>query len=364
MKNTIILQGLKISTNYKFVKFTKSTTTKVVTRVAKSTLEVLFVACRKSSDIVSSEIELVEDVVLEETPYIEIKNPIYRINDFYFRKIIPSDIIIEQYIVEDISQFLVYKNKYQLTILIPTNRLQDFKGYIQAVTCSGFLEYLSADTCPVLANVAPLYLGGKNLCFNSKNTYSIKTVDAYSKYLVQSVDVFYAYLSGLESRLKSYGMDLLGYPISENPATSNYIRWKLVDKDKQIQRKTGYDFLNHTVQCKAIMEMEVCFSDMEMCEDFVFKYQNLEFISNYTEWYVKDKIGNLWLCSAFYDPLPTQFDTTQASNAEGNFSYSQTFTVNLYYYIVKDTKVYEIHKVILDMVAKSSDPLNNTILKF
>lgn len=352
MKNVIVTQGLKISTDCKFIKFTKSEeTTRALTKVSTSVLEILFKNCRKSSDIVGKGIDLLEDLTLEETDYIEIKNPIFRINDFYFRKIVNFNFVYSQFIVEDISEFIVYKNSSQLIVLIPTNRLTDYKGYVNAVVSSCYFEYLRAGSCPLLVNVKSAYITERNACINSSSTTAINTVKAYTGYLIRSVDVFYEYLNGLGDRLRAYGMELLGYPIDETAKSGNYIRWKLTDKDKRVQRVTGGPFLNHAVQSKATMEMEACFSDFQMYEDFLFKYQHYKLVSNYTEWYVTDIVGTKWLCSAMYGPIDTAFDNSNAENSEGNFSYTKTFSVDLYYYIVEDAKVYKIYETIQNMVA-------------
>lgn len=351
MKNVIVTQGLRITTNCKYVKFTESDTTRVVNRVTSSVLEILFKKCRKSSDIVSKGIDLLEEKILEQTDYIEIKNPIIRINDFYFRKIVDFDFTYTQFIVEDIQQFLVYKNSSQLIVLIPTNRLKDYKGYVNAVTSSCYFEYLRADRCPSLNNIKAQYIADKNLCLNSTSTTAIKTAKAYDGYLVKSVDVFYEYLNGLRKRLEAFGMDLLGYPIDETAKSSNYIRWKLTEKDKRVQRVTGAPFLNHAVQSRATMEMEACFSDLPVFEDFIFKYQHYKLVTNYTEWYVTDIVGDKWLCSAMYSPISTEFDNSSAENSEGNFSFSKTFTVDLFYYIIEDTQVYNLYKIIKQMTA-------------
>lgn len=357
MKNVIVTQGLKITTNNKYVKFTEADTTRVVNRVQSSTLEILFKKCRKSSDIVGSGIDLIEDKVLEETDYKEIKNPIIRINDFYFRKIVDFNFSYSQFIVEDISQFVIYKNSSQLIVLIPTNRLKDYKGFVQAVISSCYLEYLRAGSCPLLSNIKSQYISDVDLCVSSSNTTAIKTSKAYDGYLVKSVDVFYEYLTGLSKRLEAFGMSLVGYPIDETPPTSNYIRWKLTEKDKRVQRVTGAPFLSHAVQTRATMQMEACFSDFKVFEDFCFKYQHYTLITNYTEFYVTDIVGTKWLCSALYSTINTDFDNSSTESSEGTFSYTKTFTVDLYYYIVEDAKAFKLYNIIKQVTADERDPL-------
>lgn len=360
--NTIVTQGLRIDTPAKYVKFIENSFTQAVYDVKGSVLDVNFVKCRKSSDIVGKGIKLYEDKPLESTGFIEIKNPIFRINDFFFRKIVPKSFTFTQQIVNDIDNFLIYKNSNELTILIPAKRLKDFKGYIKAINCSHMLEYVKAGDCASLTNITSL-LGDESGCINSSNITGQNSENHYTQYILKGVDVFYEYLKGLKQILKEFGMDLLGYPIDKTLSTRNYIRWKLTDKDKHVQRKTNDTFLAHAVLCKAVMEMEVYITDLEMYEDFIFKYQHYRLITNYTEWYCKDKLGNLWMASAQYDPISTAFDSSQAQNQDGNFSFSTTFNVNLYYYIVEDWKAYRLFGAIASIVDKSTDPLNNEVIK-
>lgn len=361
--NTIVIQGLRIDTPAKYVKFSKSETTKAVYNIKSSVFEILFRQCRKSSDIVSKYVKILKDQILEESEYLEIKNPIFRINGFFFKKIVNQSFTFTQVIVSDIENFLVYRNSTELIVLIPAKRLKDFKGYVKAINCSNMLEYIKGDQCVSLTNISSILLSDKSFCINSKNLTIQNSAEHYSKYILKGVDVIYEYLQGLKRILNEFGMDLLGYPIDQTLTTRNYIRWKLTDKDKHIQRKTNQDLLHHAVLCRTVMEMQVSIADMEMYEDFIFKYQHYRLITNYTEWYVKDKLGTRWLCSAQYEPIQTTFDTEQAQNADGNFSFSTTFNVNLFYYIVEDYQAYKIFGYLGKIVAKSTDPLDESIIK-
>lgn len=361
-KRVVVTQGLRIETFCKYIKFTESDTTKVVPKLSNSTLEIFFRKCRKSSDIVHRDITLLKAVPLVPTGYIELKDVYVKLNGFLFRRLTLQGFNLSIQIVEGPKEFLIYKNSSQLIVIVPANRTKDFKGFIKAINCSQMLEYV--DACPeaYISNISSVFLIDGNFCYNSKDVSSRKAEDEYRKYLVSGVDVVYEYLNGLKQILENYGMGLQGYPIDEAAPARNFIRWKFTDKDKHVQRKSGDEPLNNCVQCKATIELEGNFQDLPIYEDFIFKYQNYELVSNYTSWYVPDLTGKRWLCSALYGAISTAFDSSQASNSDGNFAFSFSVTVDIFYYIVKNVASPQIWAQVTKILTSQCDPLTSEII--
>lgn len=350
--NTIILQGLKITTTCKYVKFTESTIIDIHEDLASSYIEIKFPRGIKSCNIVDRHVKCLYETILKSTDYIKIYNPIVDLNGVRFKKLTEGVLNYSQYLVANIDDFLLEYDRNHITILIPTSKKDDLCTYLKCLKMIPMIQVLDAPELCELDNLYNLNIDKKDVYMDSDNKFVFNTKEFYDAYILRMVDVFESFKRQLEERLLKRGIQLLTFPVDEKLQTANHIVYRISELSTQVSRKTDFSVLNEAVQHRSTIEFELSTPNLILFNDVRTRYQNLNFISDFTEFYTKDKLGNDWISTAKWDKITTDFEADFSQDSKGNFAYKSTFNCELYYYVVFDVLHYKIREIIATILAE------------
>lgn len=353
--NTVIAQGLRITTHCRYFKFTKSRWLSVTENFDKSVIEIKFPRGFRSSDIVDRRIEVLKDFELIETDFTRIKKVLVNLNGLVLTKLVTDVYNYSQLLVEDIDDFIMDFDELQCKILIPKTRNFDTQTYLDLISKNPYLEIVDSSELEVLANYYNINIVNEDVVINSTNEFVFSAKKKYSKYLLEMIDIQDSFNTQLSGILKDYGVELIRYPIDSNVHNVNHIVFRITDLGAQESHKTDQFPLRYAVQHKATIDFELTFPDLVMYSDFKTRYQNVDLVSNFTEFYTEDKLGVKWISSIKWNPISTDFEQDYAQDNQGNVSFKASFSAELYYYVVYDEMFYNIQTTILSLLALNKD---------
>ena len=355
----IVFQGLKISTPCCYLKFTLGRWLKITEDFERSLFEVVFPNNFKSSDLIDYRITLVAEKKLVQTDYIKLGTPEFNLNGLKFKKLVQKDYLFSQIIVSDSEEFTMNYEEDRCTILIPKKLVYDIEKYIALLKYNPFIEIVDYSKLKSLNNFYSINFSKKPFTINSSNEFAFGTKKKYQKYILNTEDVLLSFKLQLEGILKEFGVNLLEYPIAKNLNSRNHIVYRFTELGSQLSRKTiDENTLRYATQQKATVEFDASFPDIIILTDFKNKYQNLDLVSNFTEFYTKDSLGNDWLSNVKWNQISSEFEQDFTQDNVGNIAFRVTFNAEIYYYIVRDELFNTINKIVVNLL--SCDTNNNT----
>lgn len=268
-----------------------------------------------------------------------------------FEKLVPNEYIFNQFIVDDIKDFTMDYDDTQCTILMPKHNPK-VEQYLDVLSRNPYLNILSCEL-EDFYNVYGLLIKDSDVNISTKNQFVFSSKSSYTRYLLSQVDTLESFLSQIKSILNSYGMQLVKYPLSEDAETANRAIYRITELGKQVSHKTGSDVLKDEVQAQSTIEFEFTFLDMIMYEDFRTRYQNVDLLSNFTEFYTVDKNNDSWIANVKWSELPTDFTQDFSQDNQGNNAYSFTITAEVHHYIVYD-KLYKSIQTIITKICSTN----------
>lgn len=356
--NAIIIQGLKVSTRCRYVKFTEGKWLKVAENLSESYIEITFLRGLRSSDVFDSRIEILADLELRSTDYIRIHNPIISIGGLVVKKIKNGPYSFSQYLVSNIDKFIMDYDEYGCKVLIPADEEFDVCKYVELINRNPFLEVVDYSKVEKLYNFNSTNLLDNDAKLNSTNEFKFSSKAKYEKYLLRMIDVHKSLIENLKKIATEYGVQLVRYPIDENVSNVNRLIYKITELGSQVLHPTGHHPLRYEVQHKSLIEIEVSFPDLILFNDFKTRYQNVDLFTNFTEFYTTDKLGNNWLSCLKWNPINTDFNQDYTQDSQGNLAFQAMLTAELHYYVVYDETFISIRDTIVELIAESTDKLS------
>lgn len=348
----ILTQGIEITTNCKYIKFSESKSFRVIEDNQSSVLTIYFREGLRSCDVTDNHLRYVYKDKFHETDYIRVINPVVDICGLKFRKITTEIVNFSQYVVGDISDFLVEYSINHVRVLIPKKKIHEICTYIKCIKSIPIFEYISSDELVELTNITNLNIGVKNVHIDTGDKFEYFTKKFYEMYILRMIDVQERFIQLLTEKLESRGLQLLKMPIDENLRTASHVTYKISDLSHQESRKSGWSPLNEAVQHVTKFDFELSTPNLILFNDFRTRFQNLDFISNFTEFHTPDKFGNQWVSAVKWEPITTNFNSDFEQDSKGNFAYSAQFSCEVHHYVVYDVKHYKILQVILEQISE------------
>lgn len=350
--NTIVINGLRITTNCPFIKFNEANRYSIES--SNRILTINFTKGSSSSSIKKSWIECVEDLPLVPTEYIRINQSITSINGLKVRRLTPHEMLFAQFIVDDIEEFVMDYDVSQCIILIP-KRKPSIEKYVELLTRNPYLEIIDDSELSDLYNVYGIFIKNEGLNYNKKNDFVFSTKEMYERYLLSDVDVMHSFLLQLKSLLTGFGIELVKYPLQESVAVADRFIYRITDLGKQESHKNGFEVLRDETQKTSTIEFECSFLNNVIFEDFRHRYQNLDFLSNFTQFYTNDKLGKPWVSHVEWSTLPTDFTQDFSQDNQGNSAVSFQLNCILHYYSIYDRRYVNIREIILKLVSRAKN---------
>jgi hypothetical protein len=338
MIKSLIVQGLKIRTHCKYIKFTQDRTLSIKEDGIRSVFEIRFPKGFNSGNIISKKISLVYKTELQETDYIPVVNPIINLSGVKIRKIIDRVINYSQIIVKDIDEFIIEFDENKATVLIPASKQDDIDTYLECLGGIPYFEIVEVGDIPQgrLTNLYNLNLHNKDQVYCNKSHFVFESKAFYDRYSLRMIDILYSFITQLTTILEDYGIQLVGYPVDEDKLTPNNILYRITDLGDQVSHKSDSNEMRYAVQHRTNIEFELTTPNFVMYNDFKTRYQNLDLVSNFTEFYTNDKYSVRWISTAKWGEIESNFNQEYDQDQQGNFAFHAAFSVELYYYVVFD----------------------------
>ena len=352
----VVVQDLLIKTNCRYLKVTFSKFLEIVEDYDSSCIRINVPEGFCKSDIIDKRIEVLgyDDSPLQETDYIKLTNSCPILNGFKFKKLIQTDYVINQYLINDSNQtnFVIRFDDTRCEIVIPKIKTHDVDGYLRTLCKNPYLRVsVDEDSDQVLSNIYSYNITESSRDITSNNFFEFNTRKSYSKYLLTSAMVYDSFLMRVKGLFVDKGIDFIKYPKTDNLKSTNYVIYRLIDSGRQMSRRTYQEPLRYAVQKSSIFNFEFSCTDIPVLDDFRTKYQNLDFLTNLTMFNTNDTLGRPWLSNIVWSPIPTDFNQEYDQDSMANIAHRVEFSATLNYYEVYDEKYHSISKVITNILA-------------
>lgn len=350
----VVIYGLKISTNCRYLKITYSDYLNIKEDFNSSCfyLDIPKGFCKK--DIIHGRISVVDDSEVKETDFIKLSNYSPIINGFKFTKLIQSDYVINQFIINNSDQtnFVIRFDSSRCEIIIPKIKLHDVDAYLCILSKNPYIKVEKEGCDQVLSNVYSYNITEFSGDITSNNFFEFNTSKSYSKYLLTSVKILDSFLKGVKGIVVDKGIDFIPYPKTKDVKSTNYMIYRFLEVGRQVSRRTVEQPLRFAVQKTSTISFELSCSDLKVLDDFKVRYQNLDLLSNFTMFNTTDSLGRIWLSNVMWSPIPTDFNQElMEQDSQAYTAHRIEFTATISYYEVYDETYHRISEVITKILA-------------
>jgi len=345
----LYIQGCIISTDRSYVRIGYSNEVEFLESYVDNCYYIKVPKGYKWSDLYNKNLKVLKDQVIEETNNIKVPNQIYELNGLKLRKLVHTDYVISQYLIKDIKEYKMLMNETQCQILIPQKSDYEFNKYIALLSQNPYIEVIDYSDLVSLKNFYAVNLSWKSKSLTSSNEFAFNTKKFYTKYILEPIDIQNSFINILKSKLAVYGLDLLRYPIDDNVKTVDHVVWRYTDLNKQETYKSDYYPLNDIFRQVDHCDFELTTPNMVIFNDFKNRYQNIDFLTNWTTFNTLDKIGREWSSSITWQPISTDFNQDYEQDSQGNIAMRASFSADITHYTVYDKTYYDIQKTILSL---------------
>ena len=351
----VVFQGLKIATSCRWLKYTIADKIEVTEDFERSVLEIKFPKGTKSSDIKWHRVELIEDRELKETnKYIKVETPEINFNGLKVKKLTVELCLFTQAIVKGIDSFSTICEEDRYIILIPERYSHRIDKYVQEWNKNPYFEVIDYSGLEKLTNFYNVYLSDKSVTIESSNEFPLNTVETYEEYILGMGDIQDSFRVQIEEILGKFGLQLVIYPMDKNVQTENHVGYRIVELGAQLSRKTAdEEGLRNVIQHRSTWEFELSTPNLPLFTDFKNKFQNLDLLTNFTEFYTKDKLGENWVSAVRWGTTDSSFEHDHTQDSKGYYALRFTFQAEIYYYIVYDKTYNYIKEIVANLISKN-----------
>lgn len=385
--NKIIICGLEITTSLAHISFEKSRSAGIETDVDSSLLKIYFNSRTTNEDIEKMEkfyqlsikrfgdVKKISEFGINTDKIYNIYNAKISINGMNcICKSLSPYSFSQILLTDDIDDIQVKYNDNMCILFIPKRissvinnpsvniKSKEYKNaikeYLVAFDSIPYLERNSDSEVPkFISNYHKVNFNNYNrdIILQDTKSFSYSPKEKYVKYRISMDDVHAEFIKGVKKILDGFGMSLIKAPVQdEHSLTTNYITYTIIQVGKQGTRKTlDGEILREAIKHSSQIEFVANGSDLIVLEDFKNKYQNIDLLSNFTEFIVspKDEEDDVkWRCAVFWNPIDTSFTPGFGQDSFGKSGFSYPFSCMLDYYIVYDNKYNEIIDTIIKYV--------------
>lgn len=356
----LVTQGLRITTDSRYIKFSKGSKFNTRLDINSSCLYIEFPIGQLTTEMSSPYVEVLVPGVLVETNYIKVINPVINLNGLELEKYSLGDYNYSQLIVEDIDEFIMNFDSSYCQVLIPKTQDWNINKFIGLLQKNPFIGVKNYSKLRELTNFYQVNIRDKNREFTSSNKFKFNTKTKYTKYLLDPITVESEFIDNIRTIAEEYGLELIRLPIDQNTNSLHKLTYRFTEISKQDSHKSDSNPLRYAVSKVDRVEFKLSTPDLSIYNDFKTRYQNLDILSNFTEFYTNDKLGRSWISNVNWQPADTSFQQDYQQDENGNIAFELSFSCELGYYTVYDETYYNIQEMILSIIGK--DTTTNTVV--
>lgn len=352
--NEITYCGIKFYTDCSYFKFTEGSRPSIITDENKSTVEITYP--KNCSSLELSKIlglELIDDSrkLTPTNRFIKYNQITLTLNGLEFRKVTYEPHIVRMILVDDHESRVAQTYDYT-TIVINTKDANDpgFKSYLFSN-----LKYLRLSKRKFDLNSYKIYdfpkirLDNKSLNLKSEVDHIFKLRDSYDVYLIKAIDYEHEFFSRLRKILGDYGLELARINREETLKNTSYVSYSINQTPVKYLHVRSRDYHDSVMCHKLAIDFQLRTPDMVIYFDFKNRYNNVDLLTNFTEFLVPDKYGEMWTAAIKWGYLDENFEQRYGTDDNSNFSHQCNFRCELYFYEVYDKQYNYINDIIVEL---------------
>ena len=353
--NEVVYCGLKIQTECSYFYFTEGGIASIVQDPIKSLLTVTFPTGSTStslSSLLSLDVtDLDKEVVPMNRPEL-ITNVVISLNGLKLRKVNYEPHVLRIILVDD-HESRVAQEYDHTTIVVNVNDKDDckFKDYVFRN-----LKYLKVDNKKFefskysILNFPKITIYNKSLTLTSNNNYVHKLRRSYNKYLIRAIDYEHQFFSDLGKILNEYGVELTRINREKTLKNPSYVSYSINQTPVKYMHAGSWEVNDSVLSHKIAVEFQLRTPDLVLYLDFKNRYNNVDLLTNFTEFLTKDKYGENWRASVKWGYLTEDFNQNYSTDDNSNYSHQCSFRCELYFYEVYDRRYNYINDIIIELM--------------
>lgn len=352
VQNEFIYYGIKVSTDKSYYKFVEGSKVSVKESEKCDNICITYPAGMTSCKLAPMiGFTPFDDMVVPPTPpngYVKYHPVTVSFNGLKFRKLTVGSHVVRIVLTDD-NDTRVVQNYYGTTIVYNIKDLGDPKMKEYLFSNLRYLKLLDKsrvcwkdyDIC----DFPKIIVDKKNLELTSDNRHVYKLRNIHDVYLVKAIDYEHKFLDLLSKKLSDFGVELMRINREKTATITSYVDYAINQTPvKYIHpRARAYqgDIMCHTL----VIDYMLHTPDMILYFDFKNRYNNVDFLTNFTEFKVKDSKGQDWTAAVKWGPITEDFNHRYNQDSNANFANECSFRSELYFYEVYDTEYYIIREI-------------------
>lgn len=331
--NTLVVNGLKITTSLSYIKFIEAGVTQVEEDIPNSVLVIFFTKGAKNTEL---PFEVIIEGELKESDLLSTYNPQNKINNLNIKKLVVNEYILNQTIFTDLDKSYALYNEERCDLFI--NQNIEYKDYITLLKSIPFLEITEGEDDVVLANITNCLMGRRRLNYIFPNYRAFKYKDTYTNYVIDEPLVMYQVKKVVLEQLYDHGFESLkSDDQDELVEVPDVLSYSIQNADYNPIAKRVTPLLKRHTDANLSIEWKLKSTTLSKAMDIKNRYRNLEIISNLTSINVFDYNNNPFKVAIVWEDISGQLgDKSAVTDEENNYYHQLYFNCRVHFDIIMD----------------------------
>nr|DAP35808.1 MAG TPA: hypothetical protein [Bacteriophage sp.] len=333
MSNTLVVNGLKITTSLSYIKFIEAGVTQVEEDIPNSVLVIFFTKGAKNIEL---PFEVIIEEELKESDLLSTYNPQNKINNLNIKKLVVNEYILNQTIFTDLDKSYALYNEERCDLFI--NQNIEYKDYITLLKSIPFLEITEGEDDVVLANITNCLIGRRRLNYIFPNYRAFKYKDTYTNYVIDEPLVMYQVKKVVLEQLYDHGFESLKLDDQDELVeVPDVLSYSIQNADYNPIAKRVTPLLKRHTDANLSIEWKLKSTTLSKAMDIKNRYRNLEIISNLTSINVFDYNNNPFKVAIVWEDISGQLgDKSAVTDEENNYYHQLYFNCRVHFDIIMD----------------------------
>jgi hypothetical protein len=198
-------------------------------------------------------------------------------------------------------------------------------------------------------NFPSITVYNESLDLHSDNRYINKLRSTHDRYLIKAIDYEHQFFHDVSCILEKFGVQLTRVNREETLENTSYVSYS-INQTPMKYIHPRYSDIQDSILCHTIaIDFTLSTPDMVLFFDFKNRYNNVDLLTNYSEFKVRDKYGDEWTAAIKWGSITEEFNHTYSQDNNSNFANQCNFRAELYFYEVYDKNYNYIEEIITDM---------------
>lgn len=270
------------------------------------------------------------------------------LNGLKLQKLTADTHIVSIIIVKDSESRVV--QSYDSTTLVISEEDMYNEDLVNFIFYSGNLTYLrpagSKPKCWSFKNFPKVTIKNSDVVLESESEYVYTLRRRYDDYVIREVEYMDQFILELRRILSNYGVELVRLNKEETLKSTSYVTYQISQTPTRSHHPNYKDEEAGVVQCRLPIDFIFRTPDMVMFYDFKTKYNNLDLITNLTEFKTMDRYGDKWSAAVKWQQITEEFNHLYQTDDNANFANQCQFRCEIYFNEMLDSR-YKFLKTIL-----------------